>query len=484
MLKRKTNIKKLKKKSNYKIHRLNTKKNIKISGGTKNNTTNNNTKSVKLNVQNNNSNGTENNNSNGTENKNQNPDELTDKEMISFVAYLASDDRSFITKCYNHVNNDSDDDEVKEVKKTLKKLFPAQKDCEIFALNILGKVSLFKNLFDYYQMMPNQGKQTKSDPLTLDDSQMMTNQGKQTKSDPLTLDRIDKISKSMEVRCNDSDEIKSSLVSNPLSSEDKELVSNIFKKIYSVKGINSILGKMLSEQKQITDKLVLSKSQTNDPSVANEIKDLKEFSNLINEIHSDSGMVANISINIKKMIDSYFGLEDNEDCENSVSIMGLLKALKALLTVPNSKQLTQEVKNKMIGLILESIMQIDLNDKSKVPSSQSSQSSQSGGVKESRYKKFKNFLTNINDNFIKETFVYQAYTKLTDKTSNPAYIVLKILGCIPFLGGALSVDLLWKGAKGLFYSLPYKLLKLHRNYTKEKKEEKLRKAVNKVTKYI
>jgi hypothetical protein len=446
MLKRKTNIKKLKKKSNYKIHRLNTKKNIKISGGTKNN------------------------NTNDTKNKNQNQDELTDEEMISFVAYLSSDDRSFITKCYNRNNKDSDD-EVEEVKKTLEHFFPVQKDCEIFALNILGKVSLFKNLFDYHQMM--------------------TNQKREKPSDQLTLDRIDKISKSMEVRCNDSDEIKSSLVSNPLSSEDKELVSNIFEEIYSVKGINSILGKMLSEQKQITDKLVLSKSQTNDPSVANEIKDLTEFSNLINEIHSDSGMVANISINIKKMIDSYFGLEDNEDCENSVSIMGLLKALKALLTVPNSKQLTQEVKNKMIVLILESIMQIDLNDKPKVPSSQSGQS---GGAKESRYKKFKNFLTNINDNFIKKTFVYKAYTKLTDKTSNPAYIVLKILGCIPFIGFALSGDLLKGVFRGTFIGIPkviwntiispYTLTKLYLNYQKKKKEEELRNAVNTATKYI
>jgi hypothetical protein len=273
---------------------------------------------------------------------------------------------------------------------------------------------------------------------------MMTNQKKEKNSDKLTFDRIQKISKSMEGRCN----IKSNN-NNSLDDEDKKVVLNIFEEVYSVDAINSIFGKMLSEKPQITNKLVALKSQTNDPSVDEdvdkEIKELNDFSNLINEINSDSEMINNISINIRKITESYFGFnKDDKDCENSILIMGLIKAL---LTVSNSTQFSEKVKHKMITLIFKGIMQIHLNDESK-PSQP-----QSGGEDEkSTYKKIQQFLSQKGSDIWGKTqknhntfLVAKIYEKI-----NPQKLSTDIVTCIVLFGPFflfLVPELIYTGAK-------------------------------------
>ena len=275
--------------------------------------------------------------------------ELNDEEIRIFVAYLASDDREFITKCSKHVNSDVGDDEnTTKVKAVLAKIFPDQKDCEGFALNVLGKVSLFKNLYDYHQRMTDKlRKEGGYEEGGMDIPE-------------LTPERIQRISKAMDGRC----DVKSNNNSVSLKDNDKKVALDIVESVYSVDSIKSIFKTMVSEKEKIQPKLDSLKQTTNDPSVVTEITELEEFADMVEEITFDSEMINNISYDIRKIGLSYFGFsKDNKGCQDSIIMMGFIKALITIIN-PHNKftHVSKEVKQKILKLIFSGIITNNFNE--------------------------------------------------------------------------------------------------------------------------
>jgi hypothetical protein len=331
--------------------------------------------------------------------------ELTDPEITIFVSYLASDDREFITKCSKHVNSDVGDDEnVTKVKAVLAKVFPDQRDCEGFALNVLGKVSLFQNLYDYHKRMTDK----------------LTKEGKKSEVvniHELTPERIQRISRAMEGRC----DVKSNNNSVLLIDEDKKVVLDILESVYSVDSIKSIFETMCYEKEKIQPHLDSLKQNTNDQSVIKDIKDLQNFADMVNEITVDTQMINDISYDIRKIGLSYFGFsKDNKSCQDSIIMMGYIKTLIAMLN-PHNK-FTHGFKNRIINLILKGIMANNLSKNVTV---------QVGGGKTS-YEKMQYILTQTMtsiDNIEKFSSI-KAAEKFYKNIINPQNILTKILSVI------------------------------------------------------
>jgi len=254
---------------------------------------------------------------------------LDNDEITIFVSYLASDDRDFITKCSKHVNSDVGDDEtVTKVKAVLAKIFPDQRDCEGFALNVLGKVSIFKNLYDYHQRMTDK----------------LTKEGKESNVVnilELTPERIQRISRAMEGRC---DVTSNNNIGNSLSEEDKDIVANIIDSVYSVNNMKEIIGQLSKEHLKLVDAIALQKSK-NSFNSDEEIKlenDVNTMADILS-ISQEEDIIKNLSYDIKQIIKSYFGFNDNNnDCRESIMLIGLIKSLFAISNSKNIKQILSE----------------------------------------------------------------------------------------------------------------------------------------------
>ena len=235
-----------------------------------------------------------------------------DKEINIFIDYLMTDDKEFITKCSQFQTNTNN-----PTTNVLRKIFENQQDCEFFALNVLGKVSLFKGLYDYaHKLSKEEGK---------------------NEIPELTPEEINKISKSMEHRCNNS---KNNLNSNKLNPSQKKAVENIIKWVYSAENIKKIFEK------------IIKKVETLIPNEENE-ENLNEFKDDLEILTKNPEDLKKLQYNIERITMSYYGLDNSteEECNKNVQLMGLIKALAVVQKI-NSNQISS-ITEKIIQKISE-----------------------------------------------------------------------------------------------------------------------------------
>ena len=129
----------------------------------------------------------------------------------------------------------------------------------------------------------------------------------------LTPERIQRISRAMEGRC---DVTSNNNIGNSLSEEDKDIVANIIDSVYSVNNMKEIIGQLSKEHLKLVDAIALQKSK-NSFNSDEEIKlenDVNTMADILS-ISQEEDIIKNLSYDIKQIIKSYFGFNDNNnDC--------------------------------------------------------------------------------------------------------------------------------------------------------------------------
>jgi len=239
--------------------------------------------------------------------------ELDDGEINIFIDYLMTDDKEFITKCSQFETNTNN-----PTTNVLRKIFGNNKiDCEQFALNVLGKVSIFKGLYDYaHKLSKEEGK---------------------NEIPELTPEEINKISKSMEHRCDNS---KNNLNSNKLNASEKKAVENIIKWVYSAENIKKIFEK------------IIKKVETLIPNEENK-ENLSEFKDDLENLTKNQEDLEKLQYNIERITMSYYGLDNSteEECYKNVQLMGLIKALAIVQKLKINPNQISSITEKIIQKI-------------------------------------------------------------------------------------------------------------------------------------
>ena len=250
--------------------------------------------------------------------------ELNNKEIDIFIKYLMTNDKEFITKCSQFGTNTNNTNNSTTM--VLIKIFGNNKiDCERFALNILGKVSVLKGLYDYAHKL---NKSTKK------------------KENELKPEEIDEISKSMEHRCDNSS------YKNNVSLETQTKVKNIIEWVYSPENIKKTLEKL---QKDTTDTIEqLSNTTEKTTEIIELIDDFTKMNNNLEQLNENPSIFDGLSYNIKKITSSYFGY-NNDNCEESIKLMGLIKALSAIIKLYQKSQLSHSNIDQIIQKVLGNI---------------------------------------------------------------------------------------------------------------------------------